>query len=167
MIETKVVEVDANRDPITGAPGAHPVGTGVGAAVSGATGAVIGAVVGGPIGAVVGATVGSIAGGLAGKGAAELVNPTIEDSYWRDNYASRPYATPGSMYDLYAPAYRYGWESRARHTDRAFEDIENDLELGWDEARGSSTLAWIKAKAATRDAWERIQIAKPGDGTHN
>ena len=30
---------DANRDPLTGAPGAHPVGTGVGAAAGGATGA--------------------------------------------------------------------------------------------------------------------------------
>lgn len=29
---------DLNLDPITGAPGAHPVGTGVGAAAGGATG---------------------------------------------------------------------------------------------------------------------------------
>ena len=28
---------DMNRDPITGTPGAHPVGTGVGAAAGGAT----------------------------------------------------------------------------------------------------------------------------------
>ena len=32
---------DANRDPITGAPGAHPVGTGVGATGGGAAGAAI------------------------------------------------------------------------------------------------------------------------------
>ncbi|MGZ8901027.1 MAG: glycine zipper family protein, partial [Limisphaerales bacterium] len=41
---------DANRDPITGAPGAHPVGTGVGATGGGAAGAAIGAAVGGPVG---------------------------------------------------------------------------------------------------------------------
>ena len=44
--EKRVVETtrttDANRDPITGAPGAHPVGTGVGAAGGGAAGAAIG-----------------------------------------------------------------------------------------------------------------------------
>ncbi len=33
---------DLNLDPITGAPGAHPVGTGVGAAAGGATGAAVG-----------------------------------------------------------------------------------------------------------------------------
>src|SRR5436309_15726480 len=85
---------DANRDPLSGEPGAHPVGTGVGAAGGGAAGAAIGAVVSGPLspaGAVVGAVVGAVAGGLAGKGAAEAVNPTAEDVYWRSAYATRPY----------------------------------------------------------------------------
>ena len=65
-----------NRDPITGAPGAHPVGTGVGAAAGGiAAGAAAGSVVG-PVGTVVGAAVGAVAGGLVGKGVAEKVDPT-------------------------------------------------------------------------------------------
>jgi hypothetical protein len=38
---------DANRDPITGAPGSHPVGTGLGAAAGGmAAGAAAGSVAG-------------------------------------------------------------------------------------------------------------------------
>ena len=53
-----VKDRDANPDPITGAPGSHPVGTGVGAAGAGAAatwaGATIGGAVGGPVGAVVG-----------------------------------------------------------------------------------------------------------------
>ncbi len=52
-------------DPITGEPGAHPVGVGVGALSAGAAGAAIG-MIGGPIGMLVGATIGAIAGGLAG-----------------------------------------------------------------------------------------------------
>jgi hypothetical protein len=71
-------ENEANRDPISGEPGAHPLGTGVGAAGAGSIATVIGGVVGGPIGAVVGAVVGSVAGGLAGKGTAESINPTDE-----------------------------------------------------------------------------------------
>ena len=62
---------DANRDPITGEPGAHPIGTGAGAAAGGATGATVGAI-GGPVGAVIGGAVGAVVGGLAGKGAAVL-----------------------------------------------------------------------------------------------
>ena len=66
----------ANRDPITGTPGAHPVGTGVGAAAGGvAAGAAVGSVAG-PVGTVVGAAVGAVAGGLAGKGVAEKIDPT-------------------------------------------------------------------------------------------
>src|SRR5687768_3673012 len=100
-------EKDENRDPITDAPGAHPVGVGVGAAGAGAAGALIGSVAG-PVGSAVGAVVGAVAGGLAGKGVAEAVNPTAEDAYWRDEYRNRPYYDAGTTYDEYAPAYRYG-----------------------------------------------------------
>ncbi len=68
---------DMNRDPITGSPGAHPVGTGVGAASGAVAGAAIG-LVGGPIGSAVGGVVGAVVGGLAGKGVGEVVNPTGE-----------------------------------------------------------------------------------------
>src|SRR6187399_1089670 len=72
---------DANRDPITGAPGSHPVGTGLGAAAGGmAAGAAAGSVAG-PAGTVIGAAVGAVAGGLAGKGIAEKIDPTIEEAY--------------------------------------------------------------------------------------
>src|SRR5262245_30093610 len=100
---------DANPDPITGAPGAHPLGVGGGAAGGAAIGAAVGAV-GGPVGVAVGSAVGGVAGGLAGKAAAEAVNPTVEDAYWRANYASRPYAKAGRTYESYRPAYRAGWE---------------------------------------------------------
>ena len=56
----------AHPDPITGEPGAHPVGVGVGALSAGAAGAAIGAI-GGPIGVLIGAAIGAVAGGLAGK----------------------------------------------------------------------------------------------------
>lgn len=66
----------ANLDPITGEPGAHPVGTGVGAVAGGmAAGAAVGTVAG-PVGTAVGAAAGAVVGGLAGKGVAEKIDPT-------------------------------------------------------------------------------------------
>lgn len=56
----------AHPDPITGEPGAHPIGVGVGALSAGAAGAAIGSI-GGPIGVLIGAAIGAVAGGLAGK----------------------------------------------------------------------------------------------------
>src|SRR6185295_15488728 len=111
----------ANRDPITNAPGAHPIGVGVGATGGAAAGAAIGSVAG-PVGTAVGAIVGGVAGGLAGKGAAESVNPTVEDAYWRQNYSSRPYIDKGADYEAYRPAYRYGWESYDRHAGKSFDE---------------------------------------------
>ena len=162
--DNKIDGPDANPDPITGAPGAHPVGTGVGAAGGGAAGAAAGAAIGAamsgpaaPIGAVVGAVAGAVAGGLAGKGVAEAVNPTAEDAYWRENYKNQPYYQQGEAYEDYSPAYRYGWESRSRYENRNFEDVEPDLSSNWEKTKGQSKLSWERAKLATRDAWDRVE----------
>nr|HET7860764.1 glycine zipper domain-containing protein [Caldimonas sp.] len=156
---------DANRDPLTGAPGSHPVGTAAGAVAGGAAGAAVGTAAG-PVGTVVGAAVGAVVGGLAGKGIAEQIDPTVEDAYWRDNFTSRPYAS-GSTYDEYRPAYRYGWDSYSKYPGRRFDEVESDLSRDWDRAKGESRLTWDRAKLATKDAWNRVsdsvERAIPGD----
>jgi len=158
MPDDKIIEdaktATPNRDPITGAPGAHPVGVGVGAAAGGvAAGAAIGTVAG-PIGTAVGAAVGAIVGGLAGKGVAESIDPTAELGYWRGNYASRDYVDPGRAFDDYAPAYDYG--VRSYRADRSFDELEPDLAGDWDAVRGNSDLEWNDARPAVRDAWHRL-----------
>ncbi|WKB55483.1 hypothetical protein [Eleftheria terrae] len=157
----------ANRDPITGAPGAHPVGTGIGAAAGGmAAGAAVGTVAG-PVGTAIGAAAGAIVGGLAGKGVAERIDPTVEDAYWRDNYEHRPYVQEGSSYDDYGPAYRYGVDLYNRHPGMGWDDTQADLAGGWDSARGNSRLSWEQARHASRDSWQRlsdrVERAMPGD----
>lgn len=160
-------DTHANRDPITGAPGAHPVGTGVGAAAGGmAAGALAGTVVG-PVGTMVGAAVGAVIGGLAGKGVAEVIDPTADEAYWRENYASRSYVKQGENFDDYGPAYRFGSDSYARANGRTFDQLEPDLERGWEDNKGSSSLTWDRARLASRDSWQRVsdsvEHAIPGD----
>jgi hypothetical protein len=162
MADTKRVSTastDINPDPITGEPGAHPVGTGLGTAAGGAAAGAAGGAVGGPVGAVVGAVAGGIVGALAGKSIAESIDPTAEDAYWRTHYADRPYHDAATTYDEYAPAYRYGWESRAKHHSGSFNEVERDLEKGWESAKAHSRLTWDRARHATRDAWDRIERA--------
>jgi uncharacterized protein YcfJ len=153
---------DANRDPITGTPGAHPVGTGVGAAGGAAAGAAIGAI-GGPIGAAVGLVAGAVAGGLAGKGVAEKIDPTAEDAYWRTNYSKRSYVTKDSAYDTYQPAYRTGYEGRRQYPGKKYEEVEENLKRDYEKSSGTAGLSWDKAKSATRDAWNRVETVLPGD----
>lgn len=156
-----------NRDPISGEPGAHPVGTGVGATLGAiAAGAATGSVAG-PIGTAVGAAVGAVLGGLAGKGVAESIDPTREDAYWRDHYSTRSYVERAASYDDYGPAYQYGVSAFQRYPGRAFDEIDSDLSRDWGSARGRSSLDWDRAKHASRDAWQRvsdgIERAVPGD----
>lgn len=152
----KTDTVDMNRDPITGSPGSHPLGTGLGAAGGGAAGIVAGAIFG-PIGMLVGGTVGTLAGAAAGHGVAERIDPTGETDYWREQHATRPYADAKYSYDTdYAPAYRYGVESRNTATGRSWDDnLDSELARDWESKRGSSQLSWAQAKPAVRDAWDR------------
>jgi len=145
-----------NPDPITGAPGSHPVGTGLGAAAGGAAAGAAAGTVAGPVGTIAGAAVGAIVGGLAGKGVAEAVNPTVEDAYWRENHLRQPYAN-GRPYDDYGPAYKTGYQGYEQYGSKGgtFEDREADLRKEY-ESTGSK-LPWNDARPASRAAWQRLQ----------
>jgi len=155
MTDKETKEELRNEDPITGEPGAHPVGSGLGAAAGGAAAGAAGGAVGGPVGAAVGAVIGGVAGGLAGKAVAENVDPTIESAYWQENYRDQDYVNDNDEYTQYEPAYRYGYESRARHDNSDFAAVEPQLEKEWDQYRGESSLEWSRARQATADAWKR------------
>jgi hypothetical protein len=126
-----------------------------GVAGAAATGAALGTTAG-PVGTAIGAAAGAVLGGLVGKDIAEGVNPTEEDRYWRDAFATRPYVKKGTPYDDYGAAYQYGWESYGRHGGRKFDDVESELGRDWDQVKGKSKMTWEHAKRATRDAWDRI-----------
>lgn len=148
------------------ATGAGAVLGGVAGGVAGgaAAGAAIGGMTG-PVGAAVGALAGAAVGALAGKGVANA-DPVAEDTYWRDNYSSRPYAS-GASYDEFGPAYRYGVDSYAKYQGRSFDEVDADLSRDWGSIRGKSSLDWERARPAARDAWQRlsdrVERAVPGD----
>ena len=160
---------DANRDPLSGATGAHPLGTGAGTLTGGVIGGVgAGAAIGtvaGPVGTLVGAAagavIGGVAGGLAGKALAENIDPTIEHGFWRSTFTARPYIEKGTSYEEYAPAYQYGWESWANYHDRSYEEAEPILARDWAKHQGKSTLTWAHVKHAVRDSWLRADRSKP------
>jgi hypothetical protein len=108
--QDKSTKPDANRDPITGEPGAHP---------------------------------------------AEKANPSAQDTYWREHFASRPYVRPGAEYGEYAAAYRVGWEGPGRYGELNWEKAEPRMGEDWHRT-GESGLDWAKASPAAKDAWERL-----------
>ena len=145
-----------NADPLTDAPGAHPIETGIGAGIAGAAAGLAVGSLGGPVGAVIGATVGgAVAGGLIGKGVGEMIDPTTEDAWLREYFGARPDRRRDESPEQYRDAYRYGLLSAERYGDRRFEDVEPELRAGWDAARGSSTMTWDEVRGAVRDAYDR------------
>ena len=146
---------DLHPDPITGEPGAHPVGTAVGA----------------------------VAGGLAGKGVAESIDPRAEDAYWREHHREQKYTAGARPFDAYALAYRVGYTGYSEGLN--FEDREADLRMEYEGgpqkaeaevARAESRnvpdetipgtmqnnmspypLRWDEAREAARAAYERVR----------
>ena len=95
---------ERNADPITNAAGSHPIETGIGAALAGAASGMAMGSVAGPVAAAVGVAVGAVAGGYAGKGIGEMIDPTTDDNWLRDNFESRPYVAKGDRYEDFHPA---------------------------------------------------------------
>ena len=79
-----------------------------------------------------------------------------EEHYWREHFAaeSRIYDGQFHLRGL-PPAWRTGWEGRARHGRRRFEEVEQDLQAEFHWNRGQSRLLWEQARDAVRAAFER------------
>ena len=144
-----------NADPLTNAPGSHPIETGVGAAAIGAVSGMAAGAVAGPVGAGIGAAVGAIAGGYAGKGIGEMIDPTTKDSWLRDNFASRRYVQQGDTFEKYQPAYRYGAEVECRYGADKFEAVEGKLESDWHNRTEDPVMPWKHVRDAVKDSYER------------
>ena len=93
---------------------------------------------------------------VAAGGLADMIDPTAEEAYWRENYETQPYYERGYTYDDYHPAYRTGWEGRARYESRGFGDVERELQADYERNRGASRLGWDRIRHAARAAWERF-----------
>jgi hypothetical protein len=97
-------------------------------------------------------------GGAEASGVTGFTEWGREETYWRDNFSSRPYARGDRGFDVFRPAYRYGTESANRLRGRKWSDVEPELRSGWEryEHRGASHSAWADIKDAVRDAWDRV-----------
>ncbi|HTA64310.1 MAG TPA: hypothetical protein VK753_02290 [Xanthomonadaceae bacterium] len=153
----KAEAIAMNRDPITGSPGSHPIGTGVGTIGGMVAGAVVGSVVG-PVGSAVGGVVGAMVGAAAGHSAGEAINPSAEETFWRGAYIKEPYYDKNYSYEDYAPAYRSSFLHRKNATGRTWDQAEPELKAEW-ESNKDARLRWFQVRNASRAAWNH---ASPG-----
>ncbi len=85
----------------------------------------------------------------------EALNPSAEERFWSEAFATEPYVMEGYTLDDYRPAYRLGFEGYGQHPGKTFEDAESRLQDDYAGVRGNSRLGWEDARHAARAAWQR------------
>ncbi len=146
-----------------GQPTRHPAGFATGGAAGAAAGAVAGSLAG-PVGTFVGGLAGGIIGARAGEEVSAAVNPAAEESYWRENYKTRPYVRQSDSFETYSSAYDVGYTGYGLHgtQGRSFDESESELSADY-QRRGNNSLPWENARTAARDAWQRVEKRVPGE----
>ena len=135
----------------------------VGEAAGGITGVLAGAAVGslaGPIGTIIGGIAGAIGGWWSGRAISEAVEKLTEDDekYYRQHHrrvADR--RRSDRAYDDAQPAYHLGHIAgmNPEYKGRRFEEIEADLQRGWnDDVRGRYG-EWDAVRGYVEEAFNR------------
>jgi Protein of unknown function (DUF3606) len=90
-----------------------------------------------------------------------VVRSGFNDAAWRAAHRTRGYAAPGTTYEDYAPAYRYGVLVADKHGHKTFAEVEPVLAAEWLTVRGPSRLDWDKARPAVEEAYTGLVRVQP------
>ena len=74
---------------------------------------------------------------------------------WREHHPGQPYAGKRS-YEDFVPAYRTAEGAFATHAGKKFEEIEDDLALGYKKHDPLSALPWDEVRPAVQSAWDKL-----------
>lgn len=134
------------------------VGEGVGGVSGVVAGAAIGTV-GGPLGVIIGGIAGAVGGWWAGREIGETAGDYTDahDAGYRQRFEASPMEQRGRFrtYDEARPVYQLGYlaASNPEYAGRTFEEIEPDLQHGWDRDIEARFGAWSAVRNAVRTAY--------------
>lgn len=149
----------------------------VGEAAGGVTGALTGAALGsagGPVGTMIGAVAGAIGGWWAGRALSEAGARVTEDddAVFRDEFERGANRPPDWDYERVRPAYHLGLLASMNpdYVDRRFEDIEPELERGWNAVARDRYGDWADYRSYAERGYasggpQLVETEALGDGT--
>jgi hypothetical protein len=83
------------------------------------------------------------------------VDPEKEAAYWREQHPKQPYAKNYS-YDQFEHAYRTGYNSFFKYPGKTFDEVEDDVALGYEKEKPGSALPWDTVRPAVNSVWDRL-----------
>jgi hypothetical protein len=124
-------------------------------------GAAVGSLVG-PVGSIIGGIAGAIGGWWSGRAISEAVEKLTEDdeTYYRQHYHKSTAARPVERtYDDARPAYHLGHIAgmNPEYKGRQFEEIEADLQRGWNDDVRSRYGEWDAVRGYVEAGFKRRQ----------
>jgi hypothetical protein len=138
---------------------AETVSEGAGGFLGGVSGLALGSIAG-PVGALLGAIAGAVGGWWAGREVAHALTER-DDQFYRAQYEHAPDRLADRSYEQVRPAYVAG-HLAGRNPDyrgRSFEEIEGDLQRGWEGCEDGQCGDWTALRSYARAAFERARGA--------
>jgi hypothetical protein len=83
------------------------------------------------------------------------VDPQKEAAYWREQHSKQPYAKHGS-YEQFEHAYKTGYNAFFQNPGKNFDDLKEDVALGYEQAKPGAALPWDTVLPAVSAAWDRL-----------
>src|SRR5438046_9425913 len=75
-----------------------------------------------------------------------------EEAYWREQHPKQPYAKDYS-YDQFEHAYKTGYNSFFKYPGENFDDVEDDIAIGYEEAKTGSALPLDTVHSRVNGIW--------------
>ena len=85
-----------------------------------------------------------------------MEHPEETRDYWQTEHEKQSYADKNSGFDKYQHAYRTGYESFFQHHGKKFDEVEEDIALGYEKGRPGSALPWDSVRPAVKLVWDRL-----------
>jgi len=125
----------------------------IGQAAGGITGVVAGAAIGvtaGPLGILLGGIAGAIGGWWTGRAVAEAAEDITEadEAYYRTDFERAKQARTPPPYEDAKRAYYLGHLAASAYEGKGFEEIEEALSHGWNNARAPGSWESVRSFAA-------------------
>lgn len=173
----EITRADAARQADTADATADATADHLGEAAGGLSGALTGAAIGsaaGPVGTVIGLVAGALGGWWAGHEIVESAQQVgdAEDAAFRAHYKSSALQPPDWEYERVRPAYHLGYLATLNpdYLGRSFEDVEPDLERGWNSGARAQYGDWSEYRSYAAQGYATggpslAEVDALGDGT--